>query len=240
MIDKIVRVLNRPAILVKFFKKRIHRVYENFYAWHDANSIQHSVKSGDKVLFVDGGSNIGQGFAWFSRYFNSDSIHFDLFEPNPNCIEILIDRIEDSHLDNISIHSFGLGLHEEELKFYGISEAEGGATSQGGSINKDHNSMLYSAHASDAIIVKTIDFSEYLKNKKREYSKIVVKMDIEGAENDLLEHLISQETHKLIDILYIEFHSQFLNHPQSHIERKREVKIINKLKRDKIKVRIWH
>ena len=66
-------------------------------------------------------------------------------------------------------------------------------------------------------------------------------MDIEGAEVELLEHLIKEGTINHISILYVEFHSQYQILSQSKITRKRERKIIKLLsQRDNLKVRIWH
>ena len=66
-------------------------------------------------------------------------------------------------------------------------------------------------------------------------------MDIEGAEVDLLEHLIKEGTIDHISFLYVEFHSQYQVISQSMITRKRERKILKLLsQRINLKVRIWH
>lgn len=37
-------------------------------------------------LFIDCGSNIGQGYKYFSRYYTPDRYDFVLVEPNKNCL----------------------------------------------------------------------------------------------------------------------------------------------------------
>jgi hypothetical protein len=54
-------------------------------------------------------------------------------------------------------------------------------------------------------------------------------MDIEGAEVDLLEALIKEKTIHLINVLYIEFHSQYQTKNLSLITRQREEKILKNL-----------
>ena len=65
-------------------------------------------------------------------------------------------------------------------------------------------------------------------------------MDIEGAENDLLENLIARGTHRAIDTIYVEFHSEFLREEQRESERARELDIVKTLRENGVKVRIWH
>ena len=85
-----------------------------------------------------------------------------------------------------------------------------------------------------------IDFCEYLKSRHKCYDVIIVKMDIEGAENDLLETLIERDCLKYIDTLYVEFHSSFLKESIRRSEKLRETRIIKHLKANKIHFRNWH
>ncbi|WIA56088.1 FkbM family methyltransferase [Sphingobium sp. WTD-1] len=51
-----------------------------------------------------------------------------------------------------------------------------------------------------------IDLSEYIRTVSSKYDEIHLKMDIEGAEYDILEKMLSDGTLNLIDKLYCEFH----------------------------------
>lgn len=57
-------------------------------------------------------------------------------------------------------------------------------------------------------IVDTLDFAEFIRDvyDRLEVSELVVRLDIEGAEMVVLEHLHKTETDKLITRLYVEFH----------------------------------
>ena len=73
------------------------------------------------------------------------------------------------------------------------------------------------------------------------FDKIIVKMDIEGAEVDLLEALLEKNTINLISVRYVEFHSQYQSMEHSLSTRKREDDIINRITNDtNVKIRIWH
>ena len=66
-------------------------------------------------------------------------------------------------------------------------------------------------------------------------------MDIEGAEVDLLENLIETKMIHKIDVLYVEFHSEYQSRKFSNITKNREDKIINNLSKiPNLKFRIWH
>ena len=66
-------------------------------------------------------------------------------------------------------------------------------------------------------------------------------MDIEGAEVDLLENLIETKMIHKIDVLYVEFHSEYQSREFSNITKNREDKIINNLSKiPNLKFRIWH
>lgn len=54
--------------------------------------------------------------------------------------------------------------------------------------------------------VEAIDFSQWLKDNVEKKDKVIVKMDIEGAEFAVLKKVIEDGTDELIDKLLIEFH----------------------------------
>jgi FkbM family methyltransferase len=57
--------------------------------------------------------------------------------------------------------------------------------------------------------VQSIRLSDALQSIKDSAEKVVVKLDIEGAEFEVLEDLISTDSLQIIDDLYVEFHERF-------------------------------
>ena len=135
-----------------------HRYQERLWAKKDAKNISID----DEVLFIDLGANLGQGYQFFKKYFNSPNISFDLFEPNPYCIEKLQKMSEFQHA-GITLHNCGVGVSSGTFDFYGVDSSEERKYSQGGSIVKEHNSSLYEASSENFIKVKIINFSDYLE-----------------------------------------------------------------------------
>lgn len=64
------------------------------------------------------------------------------------------------------------------------------------------------------ILVPCVDLSDYVRAAAERYSKISLKLDIEGAEYAILEKMISEGTISLIETLYCEFHGAKMGVPQ--------------------------
>lgn len=233
--NKLQKTLYRVGNFLKVIRRKRKR-REYISALFDSKMLLLRNKS---VLFVDGGANLGQGFEWFSSFYYGPKVTFHLFEPNPNCHEVL-HELTSNYGNNAKLFGAGISTSDGVVKFFGLSDNEGGKLSQGGSILHNHNSAWYTASEDDAITVRVIDFEKYLHEQSGMFDEIVVKMDIEGAEVALLEKLIETGSAIKISVLYVEFHSQFQTEVQRVETRSREEKIVQGLKMLGVKVRIWH
>ena len=215
-------------------KQKYTKIYETIYAIIDSKIL---INKNDMVLFIDLGSNLGQGYEWFSKFFKGPNIHFELFEPNPYCYKKLIE-LKDFKEKKIHINNLGAGLEDGTVRFYGLHDDK---YSVGGSIIKEHNSLFYSSNKDDSIEVKVFDLGKYLIEKRKEFDKIIIKFDIEGYEIEILEKLLLTNIVSLIDIIYVEFHSQYLEPETSKERRERELQIIQSLKSfENVHFRLWH
>ena len=71
--------------------------------------------------------------------------------------------------------------------------------------------------------VEAIDFSKWLSENIKPDDYVVMKMDIEGAEYDVLERMIRDETYKLIDKYYVEFHEWCFADTKTYESRKKRI-----------------
>lgn len=60
---------------------------------------------------------------------------------------------------------------------------------------------------SRCITVPCIDFSSWIRRNFSTSDQIIVKMDIEGAEYDVLEKMVAEDTIRDISVLYVEWHA---------------------------------
>jgi FkbM family methyltransferase len=191
-----------------------------------------------KGLFLDCGSNLGQGFTFFRKYYPLELFDFTLIEPNPNCLPHL-ENLRSSLPGHIEIINMAASIDSGEASFFGLTESRVDNTAQGGSIIEDHNNMFYKASEADALKVKTFSLAELIKIKSAEYNTIILKLDIESGEYDVLEDLIKNKAHLAIDYSYVEFHSQYMAEPKCSHFRAREVSILEKYKKDCVPLRVW-
>ena len=109
-------------------------------------------------------------------------------------------------------HSFNLltetaaWTKNEKLVFY-LDTVNTNYDYWGSSLIKEHPDVVSSGFKN--VTVDGIDISELLKKYTHD-DEIVMKIDIEGAEYDLLLHLIKDATLHLVDIIAIEYHKRLL------------------------------
>jgi FkbM family methyltransferase len=233
------RVRNYFKLLKKRNEKKQRILFEN-----KMNKLLNNLSNEDfltstkKKVFIDCGSNIGQGYDFFSKWFDIDNYDHILIEPNPYCIKILKNKLQKIS-NRIEILSKAADIENGEKKFYGLVEDGRGALSEGGSIVDFHNSAMYKPNEEEAIVVQTFDFSQFITDMKNKYERIVVKMDIEGAEYDILNKMIENESAKFISILFVEFHSDYMSGVLKNKFKKEEIRLIKQLNYLGCQTYIW-
>ena len=206
------------------FKKLLTKLNIYFETWVVSKRVEVKNKNS---LFIDCGSNLGQSFQFFKKFFRTKDFDFILIEPNPNCIKELKRFIS----PKVQLLEKGVWSHETYLKLYGIKESNN-LTSSGTSLIKDHNSAWYESKDKNAIKIETISLSDLIKEKKQEYDNIILKLDIESSEYTVLQSLINEGSIDLIDHIFVEFHSAYfdINNRLKYENQELEIKGIIKSK----------
>ena len=81
--------------------------------------------------------------------------------------------------------------------------------------------------------VESVDFSFWLKNNTAATDDIMVKMDIEGAEYDIIDKMFVDRTINRVQIIIIEWHDWFM-------PGKKHSYITQKIKKLNIRLIEWH
>lgn len=67
-----------------------------------------------------------------------------------------------------------------------------------------------------------VDFCEFMQELLKKHGKInFIKLDIEGAEFDVLDALIDKNLHQNIEYIMVETHERFFKNPKEKIEKLR-------------------
>ncbi len=153
---------------------------------------------------IDAGSNLGMAMLFFKNKYPLAKIL--CFEPDPYNFALLQKNIATNNLKNVVAIKAALAKKTGVIPFYG--EAGDASDVRGNSIIPLWGNQR---NTSKITTVKAIKLSSYIKNKID-----CLKMDIEGAEQQVLEEL--GEKLKLIKILVMEVHEIQNNYFENNLQ----------------------
>jgi FkbM family methyltransferase len=206
----------------------------------DARRALLKIKNGKRRrgLFIDCGSNIGQGYTFFSKYYTKQYFDYIMIEPNSNCIPYL-QALRDSSGANIEIIGKAASVRDGFARLFGPPVDRDEPTYEGRSIVPEHNNSLYQTEDSAAELVETFSLSQLILDKSALYDVIILKMDVEGAEYELLLDMMSRRAHHRLYAAYIEFHSVYMKREDRDIKKAMEIDLKKRVKGDDILLREW-
>lgn len=233
-VKKVFRYTNYLGLLT-WWIIRIRLYWNSKYLNYKVSKIK------QKGLFIDCGSNIGQSFEFFQKFYLAKNFDYILFEPNPHCYRVLKERYESKKSHYVEIREQAVSVENKKLNFYGIHENFGGKYSLGGTVNPEHNSNQKNYSVDKGIIVNSINFSEFISELilLKKYSILILKLDIEGSEYDVLESLIKNNQIKFFTTIFVEFHSKYMKPDISKKYKKRENLILKSIKKTDAKLIKW-
>jgi FkbM family methyltransferase len=159
-----------------------------------------SVRAGPADIVIDAGANVGDVTSLCAR--TGATVH--AFEPNPVCYRILEKRF--GNLANVNTHAAGvmdkpcrltLSTPKAHDQFDDVDSTVAG-------------SMMAPALDTREVIqtdVECIDLADFIRKLPRPVT--LLKMDIEGAEIAVLNHLIDTGVIERINLTVVETHERF-------------------------------
>lgn len=169
-------------------------------------------------VFIDGGGNLSN---LQQKYLEKRFPQFDkvfVFEPNPLFYNSYLSR-------KITFLPKAIWIKDCDKQFYlSKDKRQVGSSLLSDKLCRVNDKFVKDFHEK-SIHVSCVDFSKWLLENTKSYFNIYLKLDIEGAEYEVLWHLIHEGTIKYIKKLYVEFHLE-------HLPEKSEThfKLIEKLK----------
>lgn len=135
-------------------------------------------------IFIDCGAHCGESILEAKKRFGDD-IKVISFEANPNLAIPLQEHFKND--SNVEINNAAVWIEDKKsTKFY-LSVN----WSDGSSIYKEKKSGGISDNIS--VDVPSIDLSKFIRDLKKD-NYIILKLDVEGAEYEILNHLIDENT----------------------------------------------
>lgn len=163
--------------------------------------ILHIRKTDLKKVFIDAGANIGQSIENFINSWD-DWFEYDIhsFEANPR-LTPYFDKFKD--IPNIHFYNKAVWLNDGTVEFYLCNDGLASSSVMG---NKKTGNL--DKHPT---IVPSIDISKFIMTNFKKEDFIILKLDIEGGEYELIEHMIDTKAFDYVDMLYLEFHTGKVN-----------------------------
>lgn len=162
---------------------------------------------GEELIFIDGGAHAGV----FSDVVLACGGHCYAFEPNVYLASFLKELYKNN--DKISVYQQALGIENKKTIFYNPGDD---LVSQGGGVVK----LEAWWGQKDAYEVEIIDFCEFLQKLISKHGKItLIKLDIEGAEFEILEQIIHQKLYKHVEYIMAETHERAFSDGDEKMQR---------------------
>jgi FkbM family methyltransferase len=147
----------------------------------------------DKPLtIIDCGTNIGVSLLYFRTQAPNATI--TAFEPNPHTYQIVQTNVKTNNL-NVTIHPVGLGQAKTTATFYtdskDLASQSGSTTGHLATKNYELTSLMVDIEPLSTYITGPVD---------------ILKLDVEGAEGEVLTELADSDTLRHIKQIFIEYH----------------------------------
>jgi FkbM family methyltransferase len=152
----------------------------------------------DKPVIFDCGSNIGMSVLFFKKLYPYANI--TAFEPDPSTFAVLDKNIKDNVLSGVTAHQVALGGRDGMVDFYRDDDEKSSSLLM---------STLRNRHKGRHIKVPIKRLSSFVDSEID-----LLKIDIEGAETDLIRDLVTTGKLRNARRIHLEYHH--------HIESERD------------------
>ena len=148
---------------------------------------------------IDCGAYLGLSIIYFKKKFPNSKII--AFEPNPNVFPLLEENISCNSIDNVTLYNVALGKRKCVRDFYIDSSGIGAFSTSSFSKNAWNGKQR----------TKSIGVNVDLLSNYIDCHVDLVKIDIEGAEIEVMDDLAHEKKVDLVDNYIIEFHQNKKN-----------------------------
>lgn len=183
----------------------------------NGSSFNFEILPGDIV--IDCGANIGK----YTNMFASLGAEVFAFEPDPNAFSVL--QKSTNKKSNVHIYQKAVGVKEDKLRLYFHKENKNNPIeySQGSSL-LDYKGNVDKDNFVDVEVINLGSFINSLSKPVK-----IIKIDIEGAEVDLLNNLISRNVIQNIPYVFVETHDNKIPELREGMNKIRKIIIENNL-----------
>jgi len=170
-------------------------------------------KIGKDSIVIDCGANVGD----ITNQFAKTGATVYSFEPDPAAYAKLEKRFKDS--PNVILHQKAVWIEETQIPFFfheARTENELELTVSSSLISNKSN-----VSNTNKVMVDTIDLVAFIENLDKRIT--LIKIDVEGAEIEILKHILEKEVYKKFDLAVVETHETKI---PGHVEEVAKIKVM--------------
>ncbi|GAI40028.1 unnamed protein product [marine sediment metagenome] len=156
---------------------------------------------GHRRIFIDCGAHCGCSMKQFQKTIGSSAgkdYEIHSFECNPEFAPLWVNASEAN--SNVHFHNAAVWTNNGTMDFFLCTVS----THDGSSLLKEKKTGEINKTA--PVTVETVDLNAWLRENALETDEIILKLDIEGAEYAVLEHLFNEGSLQWVNRLLIEWH----------------------------------
>jgi FkbM family methyltransferase len=172
---------------------------------------------GEGSIVIDCGANVGD----ITNQFAKTGATVYSFEPDPAAFARLEKRFKD--LPNVILHQKAVWIENTQIPFF-FHEARSGNELEL-TVSSSVISNKSNVSNTNKVMVEAIDLVAFIDNLKAQVA--LIKIDVEGAEIEILKQILEKETYKKFDLAVVETHETKI---PGHVE---EVAKINAILKEK-------
>lgn len=179
----------------------------------------------ESSLVIDCGANMGD----ISALFLDKKASVIAFEPDPLAFKMIQKRF----LGNKNIECVNKAVHDKAGKFQlyfhtDRMEKDDAAFTVSSSLMPNKNNI----DTNHSVEIETIDLDHFISNLGKAVD--ILKLDVEGAEVDILKKIIKNETYKMIKLILVETHEKKIVGFQKEVDELKSLIEKHKIKNIKL------
>jgi FkbM family methyltransferase len=159
----------------------------------------------NRKVFLDCGGHKGVAVKRFkeTKYWKEEGFEIISFEAIPK----LAKKYQKEGVDRETYFNKAVWIEDGTIDFFADPQQLG----QGGSVHK--HKTTGNLDKENPLTVETMDFSQWILDNFDKNDQIIVKMDIEGAEYEVLNKMIEDGSINYINLMFVEWHQKKINYP---------------------------
>lgn len=225
---------NENAVYNSILKHILHPLHFNSRNTTYAKEKNTKIQDNKRYVFIDLGARNGDTIDQFLKYYLYNirtSVEIYAFEANPENYKDMV-RYKSKYPElNMHVINKAAWIHANGVNFTVDTHP---TFRIGGSIFHYSQPELWDMKSR---FVESVDFPVWLTDTVCPKDHVYVKMDIEGAEFEIIDKMLNDGSINLVDILAIEWHGRFMK----NTTKRTQEYYVEKLKEYKdIKLKSWH